>query len=91
MTEDLEKLLGEHVLVVRKELARRYPKHSWPEDPTDATPQRKPGPRRSEGSIAWTQILTSSKSFKFDLPCSLYPQGLSSTARVATARERTLG
>lgn len=45
VTEDLESFWANTYSVVRKELARRYPKHSWPEDPTDATPQRKPGPR----------------------------------------------
>lgn len=45
VTEDLESFWANTYVVVRKELARRYPKHSWPEDPTDATPQRKPGTR----------------------------------------------
>jgi ATP-dependent helicase HrpB len=45
VTEDLESFWANTYAVVRKELARRYPKHSWPDDPTDATPQRKPGPR----------------------------------------------
>lgn len=43
VTEDLESFWANTYSIVRKELARRYPKHSWPEDPNDATPQRKPG------------------------------------------------
>ena len=43
VTDDLESFWANTYSVVRKELARRYPRHSWPEDPTDATPQRKPG------------------------------------------------
>ena len=31
---------------VRKELSRRYPRHSWPEDPLAATPETRPKPRR---------------------------------------------
>lgn len=31
---------------VRKELSRRYPRHSWPEDPLAANPESRPRPRR---------------------------------------------
>lgn len=48
VTDDLESFWNTTYNVVRKELQRRYPKHSWPEDPTDATPQRRPG-RKPEG------------------------------------------
>ena len=43
VTDDLESFWKNTYTTVRKELQRRYPKHSWPEDPTDATPQRRPG------------------------------------------------
>lgn len=48
ITDDLESFWSNTYTTVRKELQRRYPKHSWPEDPTDATPQRRPG-KKSEG------------------------------------------
>ncbi|MEZ6038525.1 MAG: ATP-dependent helicase HrpB [Planctomycetota bacterium] len=31
---------------VRKELSRKYPRHSWPEDPLAASPESRPKPRR---------------------------------------------
>lgn len=33
---------------VRRELARRYPRHSWPEDPLAANPEARPARRRRE-------------------------------------------
>jgi ATP-dependent helicase HrpB len=36
VTDDLESFWSTTYHTVRKELARRYPKHSWPEDPTTA-------------------------------------------------------
>ena len=46
VTEDLESFWKNTYSTVRKELQRKYPKHSWPEDPTDATPQSRPGRRK---------------------------------------------
>ena len=45
VTSDLESFWRSGYSEVRKELRLRYPKHSWPEDPTDATPEAK-GRRR---------------------------------------------
>ena len=43
ITDDLKSFWNNTYPDVRKELKRRYPKHSWPEDPWTATPERKPG------------------------------------------------
>lgn len=43
ITDDLKSFWNNTYPEVRKELKRRYPKHSWPEDPWTATPERKPG------------------------------------------------
>lgn len=45
ITDDLKSFWNNTYPEVRKELKRRYPKHSWPEDPWSATPERKPGRR----------------------------------------------
>ncbi|MCC7536620.1 MAG: ATP-dependent helicase HrpB [Deltaproteobacteria bacterium] len=43
VTTDLPGFWARHYPGIRKELARRYPRHAWPEDPLAASP---PGPRR---------------------------------------------
>ena len=45
VTTDLRGFWQRHYASIRKELMRRYPRHSWPEDPTTAAPPV-PGPRR---------------------------------------------
>jgi ATP-dependent helicase HrpB len=42
VTNDLASFWANAYQEIRKELRRRYPKHSWPEDPWTATPERKP-------------------------------------------------
>jgi ATP-dependent helicase HrpB len=46
VTEDLASFWNGAYVEVRKELRRRYPRHSWPEDPWRATPERRPRPRQ---------------------------------------------
>lgn len=41
VTDDLASFWANGYPEVKKELKRRYPKHSWPDDPTIATPGRK--------------------------------------------------
>jgi ATP-dependent helicase HrpB len=43
VTSDLSGFWSRHYPALRRELGRRYPRHSWPEDPLHATP---PAPRR---------------------------------------------
>ncbi len=46
ITSDLESFWHNTYPEVRKELAGRYPKHSWPLDPLTAQPERRPKRRR---------------------------------------------
>jgi len=41
ITDDLASFWTNGYPIVKKELKRRYPKHSWPDDPTTATPGRR--------------------------------------------------
>jgi ATP-dependent helicase HrpB len=41
VTDDLASFWANMYEDVRKELKRRYPKHSWPEDPLTAPPVKK--------------------------------------------------
>ena len=43
VTDDLASFWTNTYHQVRKDLRRRYPKHSWPEDPYQATAERRPG------------------------------------------------
>ncbi len=42
ITDDLAGFWTRTYPTVRKELRRRYPKHAWPEDPRDGSPERRP-------------------------------------------------
>ena len=42
ITEDLRSFWNNTYPQVKKELSRRYPRHSWPDDPWSATPERRP-------------------------------------------------
>jgi ATP-dependent helicase HrpB len=46
VTDDLASFWKNTYSLVRKDLRARYPKHSWPEDPYTAQPQRRPGRKR---------------------------------------------
>ena len=41
ITDDLASFWANGYPIVKKELKRRYPRHSWPDDPTTATPGRR--------------------------------------------------
>ncbi|MET0284786.1 MAG: ATP-dependent helicase HrpB [Polyangiales bacterium] len=47
VSTDLRGFWDRHYASVRKELMRRYPRHSWPEDPRTAKPPEPRPPRRS--------------------------------------------
>jgi ATP-dependent helicase HrpB len=42
VTDDLRSFWDNTYQQVRKDLRRRYPKHAWPEDPWNASPERRP-------------------------------------------------
>jgi ATP-dependent helicase HrpB len=46
VTTDLEGFWERHYPALRKELSRRYPRHSWPEDPKTAEPPAPKPPRQ---------------------------------------------
>src|SRR4029077_1914309 len=48
VTDDLASFWASTYPRVRKDLRARYPKHAWPEDPTTAPPERKPGRKRHD-------------------------------------------
>lgn len=43
VTDDLASFWANTYPTIRRQLARRYPKHSWPEDPLQARPESRPG------------------------------------------------
>jgi ATP-dependent helicase HrpB len=45
VTADLAGFWSRHYPSVRRELARKYPRHSWPEDPLRSAPPTRPRPR----------------------------------------------
>jgi ATP-dependent helicase HrpB len=42
VTKDLAGFWERHYPAIRKELMRKYPRHSWPEDPTVPAPRMRP-------------------------------------------------
>lgn len=49
VTQDLAGFWERHYPAVRRELMRRYPRHSWPEDGATAAPPPPPAPRKAAG------------------------------------------
>ena len=47
ITDDLKSFWSKTYFQVRKDLRVRYPRHSWPDDPTTAIPQAKGGKKRA--------------------------------------------
>ena len=48
LTKDLESFWNNTYPSIKNELKRRYPKHSWPENPWEATPTRKAQPNQKK-------------------------------------------
>ena len=48
VTSDLAGFWERHYPALRRELGRRYPRHSWPEDPLHAAPPAPRPPRRPD-------------------------------------------
>jgi ATP-dependent helicase HrpB len=48
VTDDLASFWANTYAQVRKELRARYPKHAWPEDPSSASPERRPQRKRAD-------------------------------------------
>ena len=46
VTAELSGFWTKHYPAIRKELARKYPRHSWPEDPRQPAPPMRPRPAR---------------------------------------------
>ncbi|MEQ1894787.1 MAG: ATP-dependent helicase C-terminal domain-containing protein, partial [Planctomycetota bacterium] len=46
ITDDLASFWNGAYHTIKAELRRRYPRHAWPDDPWNATPERRPKRRR---------------------------------------------
>jgi ATP-dependent helicase HrpB len=42
VTDDLASFWNGAYHAIKSELRRRYPRHAWPDDPWNATPERRP-------------------------------------------------